>query len=221
MTPARGLACLAGVTILASCGGSETEGGKEKRTSTVPQLGQPTTVPARANIFGAGHPEPPAPAGGGAGVLPPAWHLPKGENRVVTVPRATGRVNPIVGTVADNGPGGDGVGATDVTSWHGISGIVNRRNGMFLVGVFLGEAGPGKTAPRVLDFTKRERFSSLAPRIGQTFFIGDGKQRSYRVPPRATRLFLGFADAYRYAGPPGWYDNNGGKLSVEVHMRNG
>ena len=75
------------------------------------------------------------------------------------------------------------MGPTDVHTYRGISGIVHRRNGMFLVGVFLPDVElPGGNAPPRLDFTKRERFRSLAPRIGQTFLIGDGKRRSYEVP---------------------------------------
>jgi len=89
---------------------------------------------------------------------------------------------------------------------------------MFLVGVFLGDDPPSDPAPRRLNFTKRERFDLLAPQIGQTFLIGDGQGRTYRVPKGATRLFLGFADAYTYQGNPGWYDNNAGRLMVTVHV---
>jgi hypothetical protein len=89
---------------------------------------------------------------------------------------------------------------------------------MFLVGVFLTDDPPPKHAPPRLNFTTRERFSSLAPRIAQTFLIGNGKRRSYRVPSRATRLFLGFADGYRYQGNRGWYGNNAGELTVTVDM---
>jgi len=67
-----------------------------------------------------------------------------------------------------------------------------------------------------LDFTDGEDFSELAPEIGQTFFIGDGVGRIYRVTADATRLFLGFADAFNYVGAPGWYANNGGSLEVTV-----
>ena len=149
---------------------------------------------------------------------PTVWQLPKGSDRVVTVPSVTGQVTPIVGNAGSNGPEGDGIGATDVYSWHGISGIVHRRNGMFLVGVFLGDDPPGNDAPRRLNFTKREHFKSLAPRIGQTFFIGDGRGRSYAVPADASRLYLGFADGYYYTGNPGWYGNNDGKLTATVEM---
>jgi hypothetical protein len=182
------------------------------------ELGRAVTVPATANIFGAGRERPPAPGGGGAGILPPKWILKDATApRVITFPRITGSVSPIDPSES-NGPRGDRIGPTDVSSYRGISGIRHQRNGMFLVGVFLPDVELLAHAPRRLDFTKRDRFRSLAPRIGQTFLIGDGKGRSYRVPPGTTRLYVGFADGYLYAGEPGWYDNNGGQLSVTVKL---
>jgi hypothetical protein len=184
----------------------------------VGELDEPVRVPGTANIFGAGRERPPAPGGGGVGVLPPRWML-DGTTapRVVTFPRITGSVSPIDASES-NGPGGDRIGPTDVSSYRGISGIRHQRNGMFLVGVFLPDVELLDHAPRRLDFTKRDRFRSLAPRIGQTFLIGDGRGRSYRVPPGTTRLYVGFADGYLYTGEPGWYDNNGGHLSVTVKL---
>ena len=91
-------------------------------------------------------------------------------------------------------------------------------NGMFLVGVFLTDSEPKGPAPPRIDFTETEQFRVLAPRIGQTFFIGHGKGRSYRVPPAATRLFVGFADGFFYQGAPGWYANNAGRLQVAVRV---
>lgn len=178
----------------------------------------PQTVPGTANIFGAGVAQPPAPAGGGAGTRPPVWRLPSGAARIVRFPSVVGEINPIVGDTQFNGPGGDHLGPTDVTSWGGISGIVHGKNGMFLVGVFLTDGRPRRPAPPRLDFTGKERFELLAPRLGQTFFVGDGKGRSYRVPAKATRLFLGFADGFLYRGKPGWYGNNAGSLDVTVEV---
>jgi hypothetical protein len=174
------------------------------------------TVLGQANIFGAGRAAAPEPGGGGGGVLPPVWHLPKGSARVVTFPRITGKVTPIVGEAPLNGPDGDHRGPTNIESLKGISGIMDFTNGMFLVGVFLTDAAPKAAAPPRVDFTETEQFHVLAPRIGQTFFIGHGKGRSYRVPPAATRLFVGFADGFFYQGAPGWYGNNAGRLQVTV-----
>ena len=136
----------------------------------------------------------------------------------MTVPEDHRQGQPDRPDTDDNGAAGDRIGPTDVSSYRGISGIVHRRNGMFLVGVFLPDVEPSRPAPRRLDFTKRERVRSLAPRLGQTFLVGDGKGRSYEVPPGATRLYLGFADGYLYVGRPGWYDNNGGELAVTVKL---
>ena len=216
---------------VSACGGAPPRAAPERAAATatatataepaVAALGRPATVPAQANIFGAGSAHPPAPAGGGAGLRPVRWALPGGGQRSVTFPSVTGRVNPIAGTTADNGPSGDREGPTDVESWRGISGIVHRRNGMFLTGVFLAAGKPARPAPPRLDFTRRERMRSLAPRIGQTFLVGDGAGRRFEVPARATRLYLGFADGYLYVGPPGWYGNNAGELSVTVEMERG
>jgi hypothetical protein len=222
--------------VVAACGDGESPGAaaveKSRAAATAAQaerpverevsaprgLGRPGRVAAQANIFGAGHREAPAPAGGGPGSMPPVWSLPAGSRRIVTFPAVSGRVNPIVDSVDYNGASGDHLGPTDVTSLGGISGIVHRRNGMFLVGVFLGEGAPSQPAPARLNFTGRERFSSLSPRLGQTFLVGDGRGRAYRVPARATRLYLGFADGYLYQGEPGWYGNNAGHLTVRVRV---
>lgn len=141
-------------------------------------------VPGTANIFGAGRDAAPQPGGGGGGTLPPVVELPSGS-RVVTS-CATGEVTPFTGQPLRNGPAGDTQGAggesTDVTSYEGISGIVNQGNGMFR--------------------------ADLPDRRWQG--------RSYRVPSGATRLFLGFTDAFLYEGSPGWYGNNAGELDVTV-----
>jgi len=176
-------------------------------------------VPATANIFGAGIATAPQPGGGGGGVLPPVWRLPAAASmRVVTFPRITGKITPIVGDAPYNGPEGDRRGPTNIKSFKGISGIMDFTNGMFLVGVFLTDSPPKRPAPPRFDFTDKEKFDVLAPRLGQTFFVGDGKGRSYRVPPTATRLFVGFADGFFYQGAPGWYDNNAGSLDVTIKV---
>src|SRR4029453_6554224 len=47
-----------------------------------------------------------------------------------------------------------------------------------------------------------------------TFFIGDGKGRRYMVPEAATRVYVGFAEAFFCQGKPGYYGNNTGRLEV-------
>jgi hypothetical protein len=67
---------------------------------------------------------------------------------VLTFPSVTGSINPIkdyarfVSAAGDQGH----YGATDVTSFGGISGIIHRRNGMFLVGVLLADSSPAEPA---------------------------------------------------------------------------
>lgn len=130
----------------------------------------------------------------------------------------TGEVNPIVDVYDYNGPEGDGRGPTDVNSYGGIAGLVHRRNAMFLAGVFLTDEAPSEPSPPRLDFTQNEDFDVLAPKIGQTFFVGDGQERRYTVPADATRLFLGFVDARFFVGDPGFYNNNAGELVVTVEL---
>lgn len=170
-------------------------------------------VPGQANIFGAGRDDPPAPAEGGAGVLPPMWEVPA-EARTLTVTDAIGEVR-AVAEFAPNGAEGRG-GLTDINSWEGISGIQHDGRQMFLVGVFLTDAAPAEDAPDRLDFTNTDDYGELAPLIGQTFYVGDGEGRTILVPEGATRLFLGFADGFLFSGLPGWYGNNSGQLAVTV-----
>jgi hypothetical protein len=155
-------------------------------------------------------------------VLPVEWSLPP-DAREVTFPRVTGTVTPIAGMADDVGAGGDGGlnGTTDVNSYGGISGIVHRTNGMFLVGVFLTDDAPPATAPERLDVTDVDRPDSIEPVIGQTFLVGDGRDCRFAVPEGAGRLFLGFADGYFYRGDPGWYGNNAGELTVTVEVVTG
>jgi hypothetical protein len=173
------------------------------------------TVRATANIFGAGLDVPPGPAGGGTGTLPTLHELPA-EATLVVFEGITGCVNPVSGQAPWNGPGGAMTGRTNVESFGGVSGVLHEMNTMFLVGVFATDQPPVAPAPERLDFSDGESFDELAPMIGQTFFIGDGVGRRYRIPGGATRLFLGFADAFAFVGPPGWYGNNSGELQVRV-----
>lgn len=182
-------------------------------------------IQGTANIFAAGRNSSElfaaGPGGGGAGSLPPGWRLGPGSARVVMFPSVAGRVNFWTGNVPWNGPAGDGVHPTDVSSYEGISGIVHRRNGSFLVGVFLTKAPPTDPAPPRLNVTKPPSTDSIAPRIGQVFLIGDGKDHRYIVPPKATRLFIGFADAMFWVGPPGYYGNNSGQLRATIALAKG
>jgi hypothetical protein len=183
------------------------------------------TIPADANIFGAGHSSPPAPGGGGAGELPPEFDFgfTAGTGLVLIFTSVTGSVT------VDNGSGNhfndpDGVGSAsgiDVNSFGGISGIVANTAG-FLAGVFLGPSEPSDPATLRLDFTMiGTSFTSLSPQLDQVFFIGDGLTgdgtgtiQQFNVPTGATRLVLGLVDAPNYNGDPGGYGDNTGSFSA-------
>jgi len=183
------------------------------------------TVPADANIFGAGHSVAPAPGGGGAGELPAefAFGFTAGTGLVLTFSSVTGSV------ILDNGSGNhannpDGVGSAsgvNVNSFDGISGVIAPTAG-FLAGVFLGPSEPIDPAPIRLDFTViGTSFTSLSPQLDQVFFIGDGLTgdgtgtvQQFNVPNGATRLVFGFTDAPNYSGDPGGYGDNTGSFSA-------
>lgn len=193
---------------------------------------QRVTVSGLCNIFGAGHATPPAPGGGGAGILPVRINLPVGGLRTCTV-SASGIVSCCGGGQANGPDGGTGAsGTTDITSWNGISGIRHPSRTMFLVGVFVNDQEPGDPAPPRLLFTAQNtNFEELSPVLNQTFFIGDGltgtgvgESQRFIAPAGATRLYLGFADALDFGNPvspPGFYNDNTGSLSVGVSIMAG
>jgi hypothetical protein len=144
--------------------------------------------------------------------------LPPGAKRVVTFPSVTGRVNPIMDYEDWNGPAGDGVGGTTVESFGGISGIVHAANGMFLVGVFLGDGRPATPEPSRLDFTNGMPADPTGTRTGPDLPYRGREGAQIPGTARSDTTVLGFADGYLYQGPPGWYDNNAGELEVTVDI---
>lgn len=93
-----------------------------------------------------------------------------------------------------------------------------------LAGVFLTDSAPGGTAPPTLDFSSAGLgmdFLTLAPAIGQVFFIGDGQTsgsvtQTFITPSGATRLYLGIPDTVNGLGYPGGYGDNAGSFNVVV-----
>lgn len=85
-----------------------------------------------------------------------------------------------------------------------------------LIGIFLDATVPSQkpnTAAN-LDFSTAEKrnFKTLAPALGQIFFIGDGKDsngtmQAFVVPQGATRLYVAIMDEYEW-------NNNVGRLTV-------
>jgi hypothetical protein len=111
---------------------------------------------------------------------------------------------------ADNTP------SHSLGSVHGISNITAPINS--LVGVFLDNTpfASRSAAPEALDFSTVEsrNFKTLTPKLGQVFFIGDGKDASgllqaFVVPAGTTRLYLAIMDQYEWS-------NNQGQLSGTI-----
>ncbi len=89
-----------------------------------------------------------------------------------------------------------------------------------LVGVFT-NGKPKGAAPPDYSYKKGIGQLSFSPRLNQVFFIGDGltgtgkgSTQTFKVPPTATELWLGFADAAGFSGRPGDYGDNPGSLTV-------
>lgn len=184
--------------------------------------GTTLTVSAQANIFGAGHLPPldtPNPSGGSGGIPPVVFAFPEHQFRALTFTNVTGIVK-LGNPTNTNGPDGGNFGYK-IASFNGIAGIDAPVLG-YLAGVFLDSNEPMDPPPTTLDFsTIGMNFTTLAPQIGQVFFIGDGlndtgRVQEFVVPPTAIRLFLGLADSRFYGGGPGYYHDNTGSFTVTV-----
>src|SRR5439155_2667075 len=192
------------------------------------------SVSSSANIYGASSTNiyeagrtPPAPGGGGGGVWPSSITSSAPLGYVVLFTNVTGSISMSSSLGVLNNPDGNSSFSTDISPFGGISGIRSDASG-FLAGVFLGPAEPMDPALATLDFGASglgASFLSLSPQIGQLFFIGDGRTgtgsgaiQQFFVPPTATGLYLGFADALNYMGLPGQYQNNVGFLNVSLQI---
>lgn len=123
------------------------------------------------------------------------------------------------------GPGGGSTTGSALFAFGGISGYSGPTGP--LAGVFLGVGDPtGGLPPPTLDFGPAPAgfgldFPTLAPDIGQVFYIGDGVTaggdfQTFIAPAGATRLYLGIPDGFGFTGPPGAYDDNDGSYRVLV-----
>jgi len=126
----------------------------------------------------------------------------------------------------------DGVGSAQGENDSGtmsLSGIMAPTAG-YIAGVFLGASVSG-SAPSALDFTATglgTSFTSLAPLLQQTFFIGDGltgdgtgATQTFYIPVGATTLYLGLTDACGYSGGPSCFDDNSGSFTVTTSASGG
>lgn len=191
----------------------------ERSVSVASAPNSTLAISGRATIYGAGQAFP----HDAEALLPPALSFAPGPGKALTVIDVTGTVAPSGSSPANGADGGSY--NTNVSELLGISGIRADGRGLFLAGVFLSDAAPAQPAPPALDFTGNTGFAQLAPRIGQVFYIGDGltgtgsgQAQQFVVPPEATRLYLGFADAPGFNGTPGSYGDNTGSLSARVFV---
>lgn len=182
------------------------------------------SVDGKSNIFGAGRSTAPAPGGGGGGILPREIQVESAQT--ITFTAISGLVSGWAETCEfQDADGSTGCGgATNVSSYQGISGIVHDSRTMFLVGVFVDDNIPQDPAPERQDASTANSIEDFQPLLGQVFFIGngrteDGKIQEFHVPNGATRLFLGFAETFGFdtvePGLPGWYDDNGGSITAK------
>lgn len=173
-----------------------------------------SSIHGRSNIFDAG-----LSSATQGGILPPSISVTGLAGKVMRFPKVHGTFNTAADFSGPDGPHTPGR-SCDLTSVGGISGYLNGNNTPALVGVFLGAAQPA-SPPARLDFSASqigENFSSLAPALGQVFFIGDGLTNSgvsqqFTIPAGAEKLYFGYPDGNTgelYHGPPlGWGDNSG------------
>ncbi|HSV14019.1 MAG TPA: hypothetical protein VLI90_07145, partial [Tepidisphaeraceae bacterium] len=187
------------------------------------------TIPANAEISGAGNAGLPDATGG---VAPIGFNIPAGVTRV--------QLSSVTGTISLNSGAGtndaDGVvvtgtypttlaNASQMGAFGGLSGITIPGAGA-LVGVFVGATVPSGSPPADLDYTTLgTTAASSTPLLNQVFYIGDGKTadgsgavQSFIIPSGATKLFLGISDAQNFAGAPGSYGDNSGNFAVTLNF---
>lgn len=182
------------------------------------------SIPGKAEIHGAGNAGLPD---AGGGVAPVLVNLPVNA-MIVTLSNVSDTITLNGGGGRNNADGvvvsGGGYPAWSYASaFGGISGIKTPGAGS-LVGVFEPTNGPVVSPPAELDFTViGTNFTSLAPTLFQTFYLGDGRVangagavQTFYVPQGATRLFLGVHDAGSFNGSPGGYGDNSGSFSASV-----
>lgn len=141
--------------------------------------------------------------------------------------RATGAVSCC--SDAPNIPPDGAGGGMNVGGANGLSGLSGNEH-IPLVGVFTSETDPfGSAAPASLSFDVNNPLS-LSPLLNQVFYIGDGLSGYnnpagsvllFTAPTNATRLYLGAIDAFGFGGTTGYYHDNNGAFSVDIHLAAG
>ncbi len=131
---------------------------------------------------------------------------------------ATGLVNCCSTAIGqpDTGPDGFGYGS-NISSLGSISGYEGPA--FALAGVFT-NGSPSGSPPADYGYGGGTEPTTFSPQLNQVFFIGDGinsnsgSPQRFIVPANATELWLGFADAFGFTGPPAAYGDNVGSLIV-------
>ncbi len=114
--------------------------------------------------------------------------------------------------------GPEGLGyESNISSLGSISGYAGPA--FALVGVFT-NGSPSGSPPADYSYGGGTAPATFSPQLNQVFFIGDGinsnsgSPQRFIVPANATELWLGFADAIDFTGPPAAYGDNVGSLIV-------
>jgi hypothetical protein len=181
--------------------------------------GAPTTLTVKgtADIYSAGLPAADKDRGG---TLPPSVPVTPGAK--VTIVSTSGKIGCCGALSTMWGPqGGNQFNGTTIAPERGISGIRHASKELFVVGLFASATPPGGVGPKALDVTLAASAASVAPALYHVFYIGAGKTAAgdklvIKAPTGATRLYLGFADASAFNGPPGAYGDNPGKVTIKL-----
>jgi hypothetical protein len=182
-----------------------------------------TEIDGRANIYLAGQAADAAAADPAIGLAPPAIEMTDAGS--IRFDLVEGRVG-CAGSLSNGPDGGDCVSAeTRVDASNGFSASTSTNRSLFLVGVFPVMPDP---AVEVEVGVAPESDSALLiePKANQVFLIGDGRTADgalqvFVKPAGASRLYLGFADAFGFFGAPGAYDDNVGRLRLGYTLNPG
>lgn len=177
-------------------------------------------VDARSNLYKA------SPFSGGDGFDPLEILFTPAAGQELTFSTVFGNTHCCSGNPhGSGGANADGIGglpATNISADGGISGI-SAPGTLFLMGVFADSSVGFGVAPGTLNYNAGLSTSDsvFTPLLNQSFFIGDGLTGSgfgqtqvFKVPDLADRLFLGFADGNAFSGPPNFFGDNTGGLTV-------
>lgn len=155
-----------------------------------------------------------------------APYLSFGAGNVFTFTSVTGGVNCCSNPGDLFTPDGRSGASTGVLSLNGLSPTVGN-TALGLVAVFTSNTDPaGGVAPAALAYDASAP-ASLAPALNQVFYVGDGRQGldnpagallSFTAPVGATRLYIGFADAFSFNGASSYYQDNPGSVSYTVAL---